>query len=754
MKGVSRFIAQRPLALAAGCYALGAAIGDGAQVPALYWCGGLLLCALGLALRRRPIWIFCGLLFAGAWACAWLNAQPAVLPQPGELTGRVRAVHEESQERLVLTLDQAALDGTALDTRVRLYDYGQDRALPGDVICCQAEFWLPKGRTNPGGFDFAAWLRRDGVRLCATASGAEVQPGPPGLTGWLGRLRQDISFRLEQLFPGQDQLAKGMLLGDKKDLPQDIYDQYRDAGVAHLLAVSGLHVSCLAAAVCWALAALGMGRGAAYGVTVVLAGLYALLVGAPASALRAVCMFALVGGARQAGLPYDGLTGLGAAALALLAANPLQIGDTGFILSFSAVLGMLLLSRPLDALLRVGRWPRKLRWVGSSLAVSLAAQLGTLPAVCCFFGQITPYAPLTNLPAILLCSLALPLIGLALLCHLLWPPLGMVAALLPRLCLGALQEITAWVAGLPGATLAAPAWPWWLAALFAVLGLWASGYLAGGRLVKGVALAGLPLCLGLSLALAWWAIPDGLTCLFLDAGQADAAVVTAQKRTYLIDLGEAGGPVMDYLRYTGRQVDGVFLSHGHADHGGGLLEVLKERRVPVIYLPQGFEAAGVDEQVAQALDLARSQGVEIRYLAQGGQVSLSAQVRAQVMAPPADSAARGNAISMVLRVSLGEGAALFTGDWPASQETGLLLPANLVKAAHHGSGDATSEFLLRALSPSACVISVGRNGYGHPSDQLLRRLDRLGIAMFRTDRDGAVLARILPDGTLEMETFL
>ena len=101
MKGVSRFIAQRPLALAAGCYALGAAIGDGAQVPALYWCGGLLLCALGLALRRRPIWIFCGLLFAGAWACAWLNAQPAVLPQPGELTGRVRAVHEESQERLV-----------------------------------------------------------------------------------------------------------------------------------------------------------------------------------------------------------------------------------------------------------------------------------------------------------------------------------------------------------------------------------------------------------------------------------------------------------------------------------------------------------------------------------------------------------------------------------------------------------------------------------------------------------------------------
>ena len=124
------------------------------------------------------------------------------------------------------------------------------------------------------------------------------------------------------------------------------------------------------------------------------------------------------------------------------------------------------------------------------------------------------------------------------------------------------------------------------------------------------------------------------------------------------------------------------------------------------------------------------------------------------MAPPADSAARGNAISMVLRVSLGEGAALFTGDWPASQETGLLLPANLVKAAHHGSGDATSEFLLRALSPSACVISVGRNGYGHPSDQLLRRLVRLGIAMFRTDRDGAVLARILPDGTLEMETFL
>ena len=754
MKGVSRFIHWRPLALAAFCYDLGAVIGSASQVPAVYWCGGLLLCALGLALRRRPIWLLCALLFVGAWACAALNALPVSLPQPGMLTGRVRTVHEESEERLVLTLDQAALDGNALDTRVRLYDYGQDRARPGDLIRCEAEFWLPKGCTNPGGFDFAAWLRRDEVRLCATASGVQVQPGPPGLASWLARLRQGISSRLEALYPGQAQLAKGMLLGDKKDLPQDIYDQYRDAGVAHLLAVSGLHVSCLAAAVCWALAALGMGRRAAYGVTVALAVLYALLVGAPASALRAVCMFALVGGARLAGLPYDGLTGLSGAALALLAVNPLEIGDTGFILSFSAVLGMLLLSRPLEDLLRVRRWPRWIRWAGNSLSVSLAAQLGTLPAVCCFFGQITPYAPLTNLPAIFLCSLALPLIGLAALCHLVWPALGIAAALPSRLCLGALQGITAWVAGLPGASLAAPAWPWWLAALFAVLGLWASGYLAWGRWIKGAALSGLPLCLVLALTLAWQAIPDGLTCLFLDAGQADAAVVTAQKRTYLVDVGEEGGPAMDYLRYTGRQVDGVFLSHGHADHGGGLMEVLKERRVPVIYLPQGFEQAGVDEQVAQALDLARAQGVEIRYLAQGDKLFLSPQVTAQVIAPPADSAAQGNAISLVLRVSLGEGAALFTGDWPASQETGRLLPANLVKAAHHGGGDATSEFLLRALSPSACVISVGRNGYGHPAPQLLDRLDRLGIAMFRTDRDGAVLARISPDGTLEMETFL
>ena len=749
-----RFIARRPLALAALCYALGAAVGSAAAVPALCWCGGLLACALLLLLRRRLVWLFCALLFVGAWACAALNSLPVALPEPGALTGRVRQVHEQTGERTVMTLERARWDGAALDSPIRLYLYDQVSVAPGDLVACDAQPWLPKGRTNPGGFDFAAWLRRSGVRLCATASALTASPGPPSLAGQLNAARSELARRLEQLFPDQAHLAQGMLLGDKRDLPDEVYAQYRDAGVAHLLAVSGLHISCLAAAVSWALCFLGLGRRAAFCLTLTLAAIYALLVGAPASALRAVCMFALAGGARQGGRPYDALTGLGAAALALLAFWPLSIGDTGFILSFAAVLGILLLQRPLARLLRVERWPWGLSWIGGALTVSLAAQVGTLPAVCGLFGQVTPYAPLTNLPAVVLCTLALPLIGLALLSHALWPPLGAAVALVPRLLLTMLEGVTAWVARLPGAVLYAPAWPWVLTALFALCALAASDYLACPRRLKGCALAALPLCLALAMGLGYLQIPGGLSCLFLDAGQADAAVVSAQKRTYLVDVGEAGGPAAAYLRYSGRGVDGVFLSHGHVDHGGGLLDLVKERRIAVIYLPHGFEGAGADPEVLEALDLARGRGTDIRYLAQGDRVALSPEVSCQVLWPPKDSGLRGNAISMVLRIAYGDGAVLFTGDLPATAESAYLAPVSLVKAAHHGGADATSEFLLRAAQPAACVISVGRNNYGHPAPQLLSRLQRLGVRAYRTDQAGAVTARILPDGSLEMETFL
>ncbi|MEG1263499.1 MAG: DNA internalization-related competence protein ComEC/Rec2, partial [Clostridia bacterium] len=120
----------------------------------------------------------------------------------------------------------------------------------------------------------------------------------------------------------------------------------------------------------------------------------------------------------------------------------------------------------------------------------------------------------------------------------------------------------------------------------------------------------------------------------------------------------------------------------------------------------------------------------------------------------ARAGATANAISLVTRISYGAGAALLTGDLTSGAEPVRLASAQLLKAAHHGAAGSTSEIMARAVAPSVAVISVGRNGYGHPAPALLDRLARVGAQVYRTDQMGMIRARIYADGAIEMETFL
>ncbi|MGI6236297.1 MAG: ComEC/Rec2 family competence protein [Candidatus Excrementavichristensenella sp.] len=751
-KGAERLLDRRPLALGVLLYVLGCIAGIAGSVPPTLWAMGMALCALGFLFSRRLICILCALLFVGAWSCAALGSITYPIPEGKcSVSGRVRAVHRQDKRRTVMTLEDVRVEGERLHTRLRLYDYGAGAASPGDRIQCIASLWRGEGRRNPGGFDFDAWLRRDGVGLCATANEVTRREGRPGPGGFFAGLREAFGERLDALYGDQALLARGMLLGDKQDMPEELYDRYRNAGLAHLLAVSGLHVTCMAAAIAFVLAALGLGRHVAFLVTLALTSCYALLVGAPASAVRAAIMFGVMGFARLWGKPYDGLTSLALAALLLLLPWPLKVADTGFMLSFLAVLGILLLYRPLRRAFRVSRWPKALRGVGDAVAVSLAAQLGTLAAVCCLFGQVTPYALVSGIPGIALCTAALPLIGLSLLAHAVSPALGLALSYAPRALLWLLSEVTRLTAALPGASLALPAWPWPLLILFGAALFLASDYLKVKPFVRYAAFAALPALALPALLLARLQVPGGLNCLFLDAGNADAAVLSAGRKTYLVDVGEEGGPTAGYLRHTGRQVDGLFLSHGHTDHAGGLGDILRDRHIPTIWLPVGFEESGVDESVLAHLEEARAKGSRIRYVARGDEIDLAPGIRALVLAPGADERGTGNAQSMVLKISYKDGSLLMTGDLPMALESGAAAPATLVKAAHHGSRDATGELLLRAASPAACVISVGSTR--GPSRQLLDALARHGIPALRTDQSGAISADILPDGTLQVRTY-
>jgi len=509
---------------------------------------------------------------------------------------------------------------------------------------------------------------------------------------------------------GHPGLLRALATGDRSGVrPQD-QALLRRTGTAHLLAISGLHVGLLAAAVggvAWVLTRpLALSR--AWRLARLLPALaacaaavaYAVDVGAPASARRAAVMVVAAAGTTLLGRRPRPWTLLGLAAAGVSLVRPGLVGELGFQLSFSAVVGMLLVGPRLARLVPPDS-PRWLRWLVASLGATFGATAGTLPLVAWHFQQLAPLAPLANL-------IAGPLVGGVAV------PAVLLGLRLPGdaglLCLAVADSaLDLCLRGL--ALLDRP--PWALAVGPVGALLLAFAVLARKRpaLAAGLAL----------LALGLRELPRGrLVVTFLSIGQGDAALVEwPDGRRWLVDGGPASDRVLQYLRRRGiRSLDAVVLSHAHPDHYGGLLPVLQELSVHTLWVPRPPERGESDY-------LALWQ----RAWQQHATIVLPDQVPAQgwpgvrVDHPRSGWHARGsdrlNEESLVLRLQLGAHSVLMAGDVEEDAErllAAMLPPVTLVKVPHHGSRSSSSEGMVAATRPAVAVISCGRgNRFGHPN---------------------------------------
>lgn len=557
---------------------------------------------------------------------------------------------------------------------------------------------------------------------------------------------------------------------------------FRDAGIFHLLSVSGSHLAAFAFLFYEGLARLLLRCAplslwipprriaAAAAIPAVL--FYTALTGAEVATLRAAVVatvvFLAIACGRRGRLPEA----LALAALLLLhpAASPLSLFDPALQLSFAAALGVVLL-RPGQHLLAIlnpaDDQPRAAGDRVSSLARrllrlcqgSLGATLATAPLTAYHFGELSLGGVIGNLFAVPLAEcLLIPagLLGAALSGP--WPAAG---AWLLRLAGGVAEallllasEVAAWGLTLPLAT------PGPAPLLLFALGL---ALLALGRRAWPIpcALAAL-LCAAPRLL-----PPTHLTATFLDVGQADASVLELPGgAVVVIDGGEAPrggeGPVATFLRRRGRRhIDLLIASHPHPDHIGGLPLLLARFSVGRLWSAGGaepFVARGErpDPALAQALAIAARRGVLMTPpapLALGGVLLTPlwpCASAACAIAPAADL--RHNDSSLVVRVSFAGRALLFPGDLELPGELGLLeaqdahpelLAADVLKAPHHCSRTSSSASFVNAVAPALVVCSLGfHNRYRFPNPEVLARYDALGTLILRTDRDGAVQVRI------------
>lgn len=567
---------------------------------------------------------------------------------------------------------------------------------------------------------------------------------PPVLAPWRDRAKSAI----DQHFGSDAGLVRALLIADTKDLDPQVRDRYADAGIVHMLSISGLHVAIVSGAMLLLLQAARLPAAAARWAGLSLVLLYVLMIGAPPPAVRSAVMIGAqtVSFALQRNTsPWAALAWGGGIPLVY---QPRTAVDLGWQLSVSGFAALIAGRAVAERLLptTLDGWRRKM---AGELVVSVVASFATAPLVAWHFGRVSLVAPFSNLAAGPVIALLQPtlFLGLGLTW---WPDAASLVAAASVPMVRAFDLVAHIGASLPWATLhASPSLLTAVAlgvACLAVLAACVRHYWAPPAVLALAAVA----------TAAFAPVPSSgvLEVHMIDVGQGDAvAVRTPRGRWLLFDAGrgdakrDAGRTtIVPYLRARGGPLALFVLSHPHADHAGGAASVLRAMR-PVAYLDAAF--AGGSSPYRASLDAAQRLSVTWRR-ARAGEVIGIDGVRLRVLAP--DSAWTAgltdpNLASVVVRLEYGAATMLFTGDAEAPEEHWLLdrspalLRADLLKVAHHGSGTSTTEAWLDAVRPRAAFVSVAtRNVYGHPDPAVMRRLTEHGATVLRTDQLGSVVA--------------
>ena len=730
-------------------------------------------------------------LAALGWASTGLRAvyfarsalQPALEGRDVQVVGVVSDLPRRTPAglRFRFALDSATLDGQPIELpplldvawysgpAPNLQGSWELQTQPADLRAGQRwAFTLrpkaPHGSRNPHGFDYELWLWDQGVQATGYVRSTAHDP-PPRLLGDsaaypLARLREQVRERIDARLgadastdgaadsergPAVAGLLAALVVGDQAAIDRGDWEAFRASGLAHLVSISGLHITLFA----WAAVALvgGLWRrsqrlclwfpaaSAGHLLGVALACAYAAFSGWGIPAQRTCAMLVLFGLVRWLGLRWPWPLVWSIAAALVVALDPWSLLQAGFWLSFWAVAVLFARDGALDAVRHNDGpyWQQTLRRLRALAHEQWLITMALAPLTVFIFGQVSLVGLVANLFAVPWVTLVLTPLALG---GVVVPPLWDAAAMAGQLFLTGARGLAAW----PGAVLAMPLAPRWLLV---------TGLVGAVALVlpwrPALRLAGVPLvaCIGL-----WQPprpLPGEFTLLAADIGQGNAVLVQTAHHALLYDSGprygldsDAGNRVLvPLLQALGVRLDRLVLSHRDSDHTGGAAAVLR-----VLHPGQVLTSMGAAEPLAQLAPLARCVAGQ-RWEWDGVQFTVL-HPRAEDYPATGARAVKPNALSCVLRMTNGRTSVLLTGDIERPQEAALLrepeaLRADLLLVPHHGSKTSSSEAFIDAVSPRWALVQSGyRNRYGHPAAPVVERYRVRDIALVDSPHCGAM----------------
>ncbi|MEF3306063.1 DNA internalization-related competence protein ComEC/Rec2 [Paenibacillus sp. GYB003] len=855
-------VMNRPLAAHAVAWVVGTAVGGALPPGLLSWKAAIVAVALAvmLALLAIPGRQAVGLLLVAAAAAAYYQScdarnKPTIVPP--EAAAEAPANAEREAAVIGTIVSRVEVDGDRVSFTIRARSVGfaeagetaqttdkmqvsirllkpeeKERALAlgrGDVVEIAGALKRPDPPRNFGAFDYGLYLYRkhihwlfsakglDGMRTGAEAGAALAAaaprdrfaslPDPVRLLRWNDDLRDRLGSVFDRLFAGDGPdsgYLKSLVLGLTDDMDPELYQQFSQLGLTHILAISGLHVAIFVAGCIWLLRVFGLTRERQLTITLLLVPMYVALTGGSPSAVRAGIM-AMIGLYAARRLVWkDAPNIIGLAAVLMLLWEPYYLYDVSFQLSF-LVTAFLIVGVPRFSRLL----PIRSRHVNSLLSVTVVAQLASFPITVYYFNGISLLSAFANLILVpFISSVVLPLATFALMAGLASTHAGALIGWI----VAKLNAATFWLVD----TAAAHdplrlVWPkpalWWIAVYYALLGAVYAGTIRrkeeGKPAVAYVSAAAL-------MALLWFGYaPDMFDrngkVSVIDVGQGDSILIrTPQSRHVLVDGGgtmtfrkpgeewkERSDPyevgkklLVPLLKQRGvHRLDLLVVSHQDHDHIGGLQAVVEQ--IPVRAIVMNGTWKGSDSS-RKLFETAMKRGTAIVSVPPGETIEADRHTRLTVLSAGGDKTARvaeeQNNESVVVLMQMRSTRFLFTGDMRAEDEKSLLAswsvgatqgtgpsgapaeadrspppryaPIDVLKVAHHGSKTSTSDEWLAYWRPKAAVVSVGlKNSYGHPNPGVVERLERSGSDIYRTDRDGEVVFTVTKNG-LEIDTKL
>ena len=607
------------------------------------------------------------------------------------------------------------------------------------------------GSRNPGEFDSKQYYAcqkiyyqmKDG-KVCDKSTGYSY------FGQFLQEIRQKAGTILDEAAGSYAGIFQAMILGERENLDAETKMQYQMAGIMHILAISGLHISVVGMGFFRLLKKAGAGNGVAGAASAFLIYAYGIMTGGSVSAMRAVGMFLVLVGAGIAGRSYDLLSAMALSAIVLLLDASAYLYSLSFLLSFGAVIGIGALTPEICSLLNLEKKTAK------SLAGSVIVWLMTLPIALRAYGEV-------SLAGVILNLLLLPTSGIVLASGIFALPMGIFVieiakrVVFPGKCVLFLYEKLCEVVGwIPHSTwIAGSPQLWQCAVYYVMLGVAFMG-VKWGKKAASVALV------ILAVVFLGYHSRNGLTITCLDIGQGDCCVLKMPGgENFLIDGGSSNKKntavcqILPYLKNQGiATLDGIFVSHTDQDHISGIEELLElcaqnlaTVRVKNLILPD-WNTTG--EEYEKLKMLAEQTGILVQ-TAREGNLLKTKEAQIEILAP--ENGADGsdtNEDGMVMEVHFGKFRGLFTGDIGAETEKKLLdsmEDVDFLKVAHHGSKYSTCQGFLDVVSPEIAVVSCSaKNTYGHPSADTIKRLEDCGAQVEYTMKNGAITVQTDGEG--------